>query len=75
MSANLAKTDSLPLRSDTPATLDAAGASSRIVPGTRRARGQSRPLFDAPIVRRAIVDSFHKLDPRHQIRNPVMFVV
>jgi K+-transporting ATPase ATPase B chain len=36
---------------------------------------QARPLFDGPIVRRAIVDSFAKLDPRHQVRNPVMFVV
>src|SRR5438045_1691222 len=36
---------------------------------------KSRPLFDAPIVRRAIVHSFSKLDPRHQIKNPVMFVV
>lgn len=36
---------------------------------------QSRPLFDGPIVRRAIIDSFIKLDPRHQFRNPVMFVV
>ncbi len=35
----------------------------------------SRPLFDPPIVRRAMVDSFRKLDPRHQVRNPVMFVV
>jgi K+-transporting ATPase ATPase B chain len=42
---------------------------------TNRARGQERPLFDGPIVRRAIVDSFRKLDPRHQARNPVMFVV
>jgi K+-transporting ATPase ATPase B chain len=42
---------------------------------TNRARGQERPLFDGPIVRRAIVDSFTKLDPRHQARNPVMFVV
>ena len=40
-----------------------------------RARGQARPLFDPAIVRRAIVDSFRKLDPRHQVRNPVMFVV
>src|SRR5580700_781103 len=39
------------------------------------ARGQARPLFEAEIVRRAIVDAFKKLDPRHQIRNPVMFVV
>src|SRR5271167_2984411 len=41
----------------------------------RRARRQARPLFDPAIVRRAIVDSFRKLDPRHQVRNPVMFVV
>ena len=32
-------------------------------------------LFDRPIVTRAIVDSFHKLDPRTLLRNPVMFVV
>ena len=42
---------------------------------THRPRGQARPLFDVAIVRRAVVDSFVKLDPRHQIRNPVMFVV
>lgn len=35
----------------------------------------SRLLFDPPIVKRAIVDSFIKLDPRHQLRNPVMFTV
>jgi len=35
----------------------------------------SRPLFERAIVRRAIVDSFRKLDPRRQVRNPVMFVV
>jgi K+-transporting ATPase ATPase B chain len=34
-----------------------------------------RPLFDPPIVRRALIDSVKKLDPRVQIRNPVMFVV
>jgi K+-transporting ATPase ATPase B chain len=38
-------------------------------------RAKARPLFDPPIVRRAIIDSFRKLDPRHQARNPVMFVV
>jgi potassium-transporting ATPase ATP-binding subunit len=36
---------------------------------------KARPLFDAPIVQRAIGDSFKKLDPRHQVKNPVMFVV
>jgi len=34
-----------------------------------------RPLFDPPIVRRAIGDAFRKLGPRHMVRNPVMFVV
>src|SRR5689334_14157522 len=36
---------------------------------------QPRKLFDGPIVKRAIVESFKKLDPRHQFKNPVMFVV
>jgi K+-transporting ATPase ATPase B chain len=36
---------------------------------------KARPLFDAPIVKRAVADSFRKLDPRHQVKNPVMFVV
>jgi len=39
--------------------------------GTVRARS----LFDATIVRQAIVDSVRKLTPRRQVRNPVMFVV
>ncbi|MEO8635962.1 MAG: potassium-transporting ATPase subunit KdpB [Gemmatimonadales bacterium] len=34
-----------------------------------------RPLFTGPITRRAILDAFRKLDPRHMIRNPVMFIV
>ena len=38
-------------------------------------RPKARPLFDPPIVKRAIVDSFIKLNPRHQLRNPVMFTV
>ena len=32
-------------------------------------------LFDAAIIRRAIIDALKKLDPRIQIRNPVMCVV
>lgn len=36
---------------------------------------KARSLFDATILRRAALDSLRKLDPRHQIRNPVMFVV
>jgi K+-transporting ATPase ATPase B chain len=34
-----------------------------------------RSLLDGSIARRALVDSFRKLTPRVQIRNPVMFVV
>jgi K+-transporting ATPase ATPase B chain len=36
---------------------------------------RARPLFDPPIVKRATLDSFIKLDPRTLWRNPVMFVV
>lgn len=38
-------------------------------------KSNSKSLFTAPIVQRAIIDSFVKLDPRVQIKNPVMFVV
>ena len=36
---------------------------------------KARPLFEPAILGQAVVDSFRKLTPRHQIRNPVMFVV
>jgi K+-transporting ATPase ATPase B chain len=36
---------------------------------------RARSMFEPAIVRRAIIDSFIKLDPRQQIKNPVMFVV
>ena len=39
------------------------------------ARLKARPLFDPPIVRRASLEALRKLDPRVQLRNPVMFVV
>ena len=32
-------------------------------------------LFDARIIRRALIDSLIKLNPMNQVRNPVMFVV
>ena len=35
----------------------------------------ARPLLDPPIVKRAIGDSFLKLNPRVMMKNPVMFVV
>ena len=34
-----------------------------------------RNLFDPHILRQAALDTLRKLSPRHQIRNPVMFVV
>jgi K+-transporting ATPase ATPase B chain len=36
---------------------------------------RSRGLFDREILAQALKDSFRKLDPRIQVRNPVMFVV
>jgi K+-transporting ATPase ATPase B chain len=36
---------------------------------------KSHSLFDPKIAGPAFVESFKKLDPRHQIKNPVMFVV
>src|SRR5262245_7618207 len=36
---------------------------------------KSRSLFDTSILTQAIADSFRKLTPRRQVRNPVMFVV
>ncbi|MCI0709626.1 MAG: potassium-transporting ATPase subunit KdpB [Chloroflexi bacterium] len=36
---------------------------------------KARPLFDGPIVRRAVVEALWKLDPRTMLKNPVMFVV
>ncbi|GCE16343.1 potassium-transporting ATPase subunit KdpB [Dictyobacter kobayashii] len=40
---------------------------------TRRKSASS--IFNGPIIRRAFVDSLRKLDPRWQLKNPVMFVV
>jgi potassium-transporting ATPase ATP-binding subunit len=36
---------------------------------------RARSLFDAAIIKQAIVDSFRKLTFKRQVRNPVMFVV
>jgi potassium-transporting ATPase ATP-binding subunit len=44
-------------------------------PQRRPAERRAVSLFQPEIVRRAVVDSFVKLDPRVQIHNPVMFVV
>ena len=51
---------------------DVLSATSATTPhGVARARG----LFDREILRQAVTDSVTKLDPRVQLRNPVMFVV
>src|ERR1022692_4206389 len=55
-------------------------AQPAALPGDSTAMGLSRgkrarPLFDPPIVRRAIGDSFVKLNPVTLAKNPVMFVV
>ncbi len=44
-------------------------------PQPPRAERQAISLFQRDIARRALIDSFSKLDPRIQVRNPVMFVV
>ncbi|MHB8681375.1 MAG: potassium-transporting ATPase subunit KdpB [Acidimicrobiales bacterium] len=44
-------------------------------PSTPRGVAQARGLFDREILGHALVDSFKKLDPRVQLKNPVMFVV
>ena len=44
-------------------------------PQRQRSERRAISLFQPEIVRRALIDSVLKLDPRVQIRNPVMFVV
>ena len=46
-----------------------------VVPGSVRPKHAPRTLFEPALVRRAAAESFRKLDPRHMVRNPVMFVV
>jgi K+-transporting ATPase ATPase B chain len=38
-------------------------------------RRKDNSIFNGSIMRRALLDSFKKLDPRWQLKNPVMFVV
>src|SRR6201996_9086548 len=42
---------------------------------TSSERNQARSLFDPEILRPALLESVRKVDPRVQVRNPVMFVV
>jgi potassium-transporting ATPase ATP-binding subunit len=54
-----------------------AGATA-VSPEARPAKVRTRPaaaLLDPPIMRRAVREAFVKLDPRHMVRIPIMFVV
>jgi K+-transporting ATPase ATPase B chain len=42
---------------------------------THRIGAQARPLFEPAIAKRALSDALRKLNPLHQLRNPVMFTV
>ena len=44
-------------------------------PASPHGVAQARSLFDREILGRALIDAIKKLDPRVQIKNPVMFVV
>ncbi len=52
-----------------------AGASQPEVKQWKTRRKGEISIFDPTIFRRAVPDSFKKLDPRVQVKNPVMFVV
>ena len=57
-------------------TTPPAGSSDPASPAPAAPRErQAVSLFRRDIVKRALLDSLIKLDPRVQIRNPVMFVV
>src|SRR5580698_9119565 len=58
----------------TPLTPPSASTGDSTAMGLSRGK-RARPLFDPPIVRRAVVDSFVKLNPVTLAKNPVMFVV
>jgi potassium-transporting ATPase ATP-binding subunit len=49
--------------------------SAQGVGGSMKNERQAISLFQRDIVGRALIDSLKKLDPRVQVRNPVMFVV
>jgi len=39
------------------------------------AQAKAHSLFDSTLIRQALLDALRKLDPRKQVRNPVMFTV
>jgi K+-transporting ATPase ATPase B chain len=52
-----------------------APATERQAQAPQQPRPKRKGLFDGAILAEAAVESFRKLDPRVQVRNPVMFVV
>ncbi|MFY9724766.1 MAG: potassium-transporting ATPase subunit KdpB [Bryobacteraceae bacterium] len=62
----------MPVATVTPVTPASSNDSTSLI---SKKAPRARPLFDPPIVRRAIGDSFVKLNPRLMMKNPVMFVV
>jgi len=52
-----------------------SGSATDITSLISKKAPRARPLLDPPIVKRAITDSFLKLNPRLMMKNPVMFVV
>src|ERR1700733_1118707 len=50
-------------------------SSTRFIEGPEEVIRESLNLFDSKLIGPAIVDSFRKLAPQTQLRNPVMFVV
>ncbi|HVX20497.1 MAG TPA: potassium-transporting ATPase subunit KdpB [Acidimicrobiales bacterium] len=60
----------------TTSTVEPTDAVGTTAPATvAHGVAQARSLFDRAIMRQALVDAFRKLDPRVQVKNPVMFVV
>jgi hypothetical protein len=55
--------------------LERSVGRSTVIAADAQEGARARPLFDPPIVKRAIKDSFVKLNPRTMMKNPVMFVV
>jgi K+-transporting ATPase ATPase B chain len=56
-------------------TITATAAPTPQQPPAPHGVAETRGLFDREILRESVVGSFTKLDPRVQVRNPVMFVV
>jgi K+-transporting ATPase ATPase B chain len=64
-----------PATSVTTGTAVTGTAANITNPTMARGVAQARSLFDRQILGQALLDAFKKLDPRLQVRNPVMFVV